>query len=71
MNRDEDEYRQQAADAERQAQSAKNDLGRAAWLRVAQGWLSLLGRRPQSDQEAFNAQTKTKGTGQDGSESSN
>jgi hypothetical protein len=72
MNRDEDEYRQQAADAERQAQSAKSDLDRAAWLRVAQGWLGLLHKRPQSDEEAaFNAQSKAKGTGQDDSESSN
>ena len=71
MNRDEDEYRQQAADAERQAKSAANDLDRAAWLRVAQGWLSLLRKRPQSDEEAFDAQTKAKGTGQDDSESTN
>ena len=72
MNKDEDEYRQQAADAERQAQSAKSDLDRAAWLRVAQGWLGLLHKRPQSDEEAaFNAQSKAKGTGQDDSESSN
>jgi hypothetical protein len=41
------------------------------WLRVAQGWLSLMSRRPQSDEEDFNAQTKAKGTGQDDSESSN
>jgi len=42
-----------------------------AWLRIAQGWMSLLRKRPQSDEEAFNAQTKAKGTGQDDSESSN
>src|SRR6266404_2530663 len=40
-----------------------------AWLRIAQGWMSLLRKRPQSDEEAFNAQTKAKGTGQDDSES--
>jgi hypothetical protein len=71
MNGDDDEYRRQAADAERQARSAKNDLDRASWLRIAQGWLSLLRRRPQSDEEAFDAQTKAKGTGQDDSESTN
>jgi hypothetical protein len=71
MNKDHEEYRRQAADAERQAQSAKNDLDRAAWLRIAQGWLSLLRRRPQNDEEAFDAQTKAKGTGQDDSQSSN
>jgi hypothetical protein len=71
MNGDDNEYRRQAADAERQARSAKNDLDRASWLRIAQGWLSLLRRRPQSDEEAFDAQTKAKGTGQDDSESTN
>jgi hypothetical protein len=71
MNGDDNEYRRQAADAERQARSAKNDLDRASWLRIAQGWLSLLHRRPQSDEEAFDVQTKAKGTGQDDSESTN
>ena len=71
MNGDDNEYRRQAADAERQARSAKNDLDRASWLRIAQGWLSLLRRRPQSDEEAFDAKTKAKGTGQDDSESTN
>ena len=71
MNRDEDEYQRLSADAERQARSAKSELDRAAWLRVAQGWLSLMSRRPQNAEEDFNAQTKAKGTGQDDSESSN
>ena len=71
MNSDEDEYRRQAAGAENEARSARNELDRAAWLRVAQGWLSLLRKRPQSDEKAFDAQTKAKGTGQDDSQSSN
>jgi hypothetical protein len=71
MHSDEDEYRRQAADAERQARSAKSELDRAAWLRVAEGWLSLLHKRPQSDEEAIDAQSKAKGTGQDDSQSSN
>ena len=66
-----DEYRQQAEGAEKQARNAKNDLDRAAWLRIAQGWLSLLHTRPQSDEEAFDARSKAKGTGQDDSESAN
>jgi hypothetical protein len=70
MNND-DEYRRQAADAEKQARLAKFDLDRESWLRIAQGWLSLLYKRPQSDEEAFNAQSKAKGTGQDDSESTN
>jgi hypothetical protein len=63
-----DEYRQQAADAEKQARSAKNDMDRESWLRIAQGWLSLLRKRPQSDEDAFDAQNNTKSTGQDDSE---
>ena len=66
-----DEYRRQAEGAEKQARYAKNDLDRAAWLRVAQGWLSLLHKRPKSDEEAFDARSKAKGTGQDDSESTN
>jgi hypothetical protein len=71
MNSDDNEYRRQAEGAEKEARSAKNDLDRAAWLRVAQGWLSLLHKRPQSTEEAFDAQSKAKGTGQDDSKSSN
>jgi hypothetical protein len=69
MSKD-DEYRRQAADAERQARSARNDLDRASWLRIAQGWLSLLRKRPQSAEETFNQQVADKGTGQDDSKSS-
>lgn len=66
-----DEYRRQAAAAEKQARLAKFDSDRESWLRIAQGWLSLLSMRPQSEDEAFSAQSKADGTGQDGSESSN
>jgi hypothetical protein len=55
MNND-DEYHRQAAEAEKQAHSAKFASDRESWLRIAQGWLSLLRKRPQSDEEAFNAQ---------------
>jgi hypothetical protein len=48
MNSD-DEYRKLAAEAQEQARAAKNDLDRESWLRVAQGWLGLLRKRPQSD----------------------
>jgi hypothetical protein len=69
MNRS-DEYRRQAAYAEKQARSARSDPNREAWLRIAQGWISLLRRRPQSDEEAFDAQSAAKGTAQNDSESS-
>jgi hypothetical protein len=66
-----DEYRRNAADAQREADRARNDLDRAAWLRVAQGWLSLLTthlERPA--QEAFDQSAADKGTRQDESKSS-
>jgi hypothetical protein len=62
MSTDE-EYRRQAALAEKQALAAKLDSDREAWLRIAQGWMSLLRKRPQSDEQAFNAQTTAEGTG--------
>ena len=67
MNIDE-EYRRQAAEAEREAASAKSELDRAAWLRIAQGWWGLLRKRPQGGEEGSDAQTKAKGTGEDDSQ---
>jgi hypothetical protein len=69
MNND-DEYRGQAKEAERQARLARNDADRESWLRIAQGWMSLLSKRPGKDERAFNTESKAKGTGQDDSESS-
>jgi hypothetical protein len=70
MSKDE-EYRRQAAEAEKQAKSARVDADREAWLRIAQGWMSLLRRKPQSAEEAFDAQSNAQGTGQQDSEASN
>ena len=42
MNRDDE------AEAERHARLAMNEIDRAAWQKVAQGWLSLLRKRPQA-----------------------
>jgi hypothetical protein len=66
-----DESRRNATEAQRQADLARNDLDRASWLRVAQGWLSLLTKRPQSDQEQFDQEAADRGTGQDESKTSN
>jgi hypothetical protein len=66
-----EEYRRQAAEAEKQARLAKTDVDRESWLRIAQGWMSLLPKRRQSNQEAFDAQSKAQGTGQEDSEASN
>jgi hypothetical protein len=59
MSTDE-EYRRQAALAEKQARAAKFDSDRESWLHIAQGWMSLLRKRPQSDEQAFNAQSAAK-----------
>jgi hypothetical protein len=65
-----DEYRRNAAEAQKMADRARSDHDRASWLRVAQGWLSLLTKRPQTAQESFDQETSDKGTGQDESKSS-
>jgi hypothetical protein len=52
MNNDDEEFRQQATNAENQARAAKNEIDRAAWMRIAQGWLSLLRKRPQSEDDS-------------------
>ena len=39
------EYRRNAAEAQRQALRAKNADEKAAWLRLVQGWLTLLPKK--------------------------
>jgi hypothetical protein len=57
-----DENRRQAADAQKQADRARNDMDRESWLRIAQGWLSML-RKPQpTAQEAFDTETAARRT---------
>jgi hypothetical protein len=65
-----DEYRRNADEAQRWADRAINDLDRAAWLRIAQGWLQLVGSHPKTAEESFDDTAKARGTGQDDSESS-
>jgi hypothetical protein len=69
MNKD-DEYRRNAAEAQEWADKAKTDSDRAAWLRVVQGWLGLLRKRPQSEEESFDDTIRARGTRQDDSERS-
>jgi hypothetical protein len=57
-----DEYRRQAADAQKQADRARNDDDRESWLRVAQGWLSLIRKPARSAQGFFDAETEAKRT---------
>jgi hypothetical protein len=65
-----DEFCRQAEDAEKQALSARSDRDREAWLRIAQGWMSLLKRRPQSDEDAFEAQSSASKTSDNDSDTS-
>ena len=48
-----DDYRKNAAEAQRQADRTVSLVDREAWLRVAQGWLSLLKKPPQTLEETF------------------
>jgi hypothetical protein len=65
-----DEYRRNAAEAQSWADKAKSDDDRAAWLRVAQGWLQLIRKQPQTAQESFDEQVATQDTHQARSETS-
>ena len=62
-----DEYRRNAAEAQAWADKAKSENDRAAWLRVAQGWLSLIRPRPRTASEKFEAEVQAQGTHQDDS----
>jgi hypothetical protein len=48
VKRDE-EFRRRAAEAEQRSRQAKTDDERATWLQLAEGWLGLLGKYPQTD----------------------
>jgi hypothetical protein len=66
-----DENRRNAAEAQWQADRAISEVDRASWLRVAQGWLSLLKKPPQTLEGTFDEVLTNKGTGQDDTKSSN
>jgi hypothetical protein len=66
-----DEYRRNAAAAQGQADRTNSLVDREAWLRITQGWLSLLKKPAQTAQESFDRSVADKGTGQDDSKSSN
>jgi hypothetical protein len=54
------EYRGHAADAQREADKARNAADFAAWLRVARGWFSLILEVPSWRRESFAAQARRK-----------
>ena len=64
-----DDYRKNAAEAQRQADRAASLVDREAWLRVAQGWLSLLKKPPQTLEETFDEALRRQGTRPDDTKS--
>jgi hypothetical protein len=60
-----DEYRKNAADAQEWANKARSDTDRAAWLRVAEGWLGLARKPPTAQEDAFDQAMTDKGTRQE------
>ena len=57
-----DEYRRNAAKAQQSARRARTDNERANWLRLAEGWLGLLRKSLQADEEAFDIKTAAQKT---------
>ena len=56
--------RKRAAEAQAMAEKTVSAVDKAAWLKVAQGWLSLI-TIDQGALDKFDAVTKVRGTGQD------
>lgn len=50
MSNDE-EYRRQAAECRRMAENARSPLDKDAWLGLADSWLQMLPKRPESQSE--------------------
>ena len=65
-----DEIRKRAHEAQEMADRTRNQADKASWLRIAQSWMNMLPKPRQSAEHRFDAQSKGKGTGQDGSQSS-
>jgi hypothetical protein len=49
--RTDEEYRRQAAECRRMAENARSPLDKDAWLRLAESWLQMLPKRPESQAE--------------------
>ena len=66
MDRD-DLYRRKAAEAQRWADRAVSPDDKAHWLRLVEGWLSLIQKRPQTAAEDFADAVEARGTKQEDS----
>jgi hypothetical protein len=69
MSKD-DEYRKYAREAQERAERTTSPLDKASWLRVAQGWLSLIRKPRPSAEQSFDDSVQARGTGQDTSKDS-
>ena len=65
-----DEYRAHAAECERMAQATIREDDKRQWLRLAQSWLGLIRTAERTPIEAFDAESRSKGTGQQESKAS-
>jgi hypothetical protein len=65
-----DEFRRRAAHAQEMSDRVSSPFDKEAWLKVAQGWLALIGKPRATAEQRFDAKAKARGTGQDDSESS-
>jgi hypothetical protein len=44
-------YRARAEEAQKEANRSTDEVQRAAWMRIVQGWLGLIRKRPQGDDQ--------------------
>ena len=65
-----DEYMRHAREAQDLADHARNADDKAAWLRIAQRWLSLLSEQHQTLEECFEHHVHVRGTQQQQSDHS-
>ena len=73
MNKDA-EFRRNAAECKRMADTARSEDDRSSWLKMSESWLRMIRGPSRSAQETasdnFDDQREERGTGQDDSESS-
>jgi hypothetical protein len=68
---DDQTYRMNAKEAELRAAATSSDVHKASWLKIAEGWMSLIrGRKPNAKETSFDAQEKARGASQTKSDSS-
>jgi hypothetical protein len=65
-----DQYRKQAREAQDWADRTISATDKESWLRIAQSWLALISKPKPTEQETFDENAKSQGTGQDESKDS-